>query len=62
MGWASEQFWRDMGMAGIYPNIPSKAQKQEEWRCRICGERERCPAFETGVASPCKHFRRDKHD
>ena len=53
MSWASEQFWRELGKIGIHP---------EEWRCRICGERESCPAFKTGVASPCKHFRRDKED
>lgn len=27
-----------------------------EGRCGICKERESCPAFETGVAYPCRYF------
>lgn len=27
MGWASEQFWRDLAGVGIYPNIPDEGEK-----------------------------------
>lgn len=27
MGWASEQFWRDLASVGIYPNVPDEEKK-----------------------------------
>lgn len=57
MGWANEMFWRELARRGIYPNIPIR---REEDRCRDCGERETCPAYDTGVIYPCPHYRREE--
>lgn len=58
MGWASEQFWRDLARAGIYP---INKEQEEEYRCKICKEQGVCPAFETGVIYPCPYFKEDDH-
>lgn len=30
-----------------------------ETRCEICAERETCPAYYTGVAYPCTHYKEE---
>lgn len=32
----------------------------EETRCPDCAYKELCPAYETGVAYPCKHFKQEE--
>lgn len=54
MGWASEQFWRNLASVGIYPNVLSREPK--EHRCGSCREREACPAYNTEVLYPCPHY------
>ena len=57
MGWASKQFWADLARVGIYPNTKHTLPKREEERCPVCGERENCPAYESGVLYPCPYYK-----
>ena len=40
--------------------VREKPPEKEEHRCQVCVERESCPAFETGVAYPCRYFEEEK--
>lgn len=33
MGWASDQFWKDLAKSGIYPNVASGSSKSAEKQC-----------------------------
>ena len=36
-----------------------KRRLGNETRCRICADREACPAYETGVTYPCAHYKEE---
>lgn len=57
MGWASEQFWKDLASIGIHPNVPDQKPEPEEHRCGSCKKRDICPAYNTGVIYPCPYYK-----
>lgn len=60
MGWASEQFWKDLARLGIYPNVPDRKAEPEERRCGKCKEKGTCPAYNTGVLDPCPYYKEEQ--
>lgn len=37
------------------------AQEHTEFRCSICRDRNECPAYNSGVAYPCAHFKEESN-
>lgn len=42
-------------------DVPEHMPLPKEFRCCICKSKWDCPAFNTGVISPCAYFKEEQH-